>query len=368
MPIDIVTGECFIERTDFFLDGPIPLEWETYYSNQLESNGPLGHQWGHAYHCFLKLHEKHVVCDEGLGVETLFISTRGDEAMSADRQSTMKAWESDGFEISFPKGKLYRFRKTPSGDSALLEEIANASGQSVSFHYDRHGNLQKIVDSANRILDISLDQNGRILSVECHREDNPDMRIRLVEYRYDRDGNLAEVCDANGHRQHYEYDNRHQILKRTDRNGHSFLYRYDDDGRCVQSGGDDGLFAGKFIYEPENRRTFFIGPDERRIEYRYDKNEMVTDEIDPYGRPAKTHYDMDGNVAATTDRCRRANVFQYDDKGSMIKEIGATGTIIAYAYNEQGQIIEKAGPGAKKKVYEYDEFGNPADEEDDSDE
>ena len=60
-PIDVVTGESFLDRIDFSLPGPIPIVWKTYYSSQFKVNSPLGWGWIHPYYCYLVFRENLVV-------------------------------------------------------------------------------------------------------------------------------------------------------------------------------------------------------------------------------------------------------------------------------------------------------------------
>jgi RHS repeat-associated protein len=358
-PIDVVTGECYLERIDFSLPGPIPLEWKAYYSSQLESNGPLGRRWIHSYHRYLTFDENRVIYTDGEGSATPFLSIPeiGEIVLSTDSRLSLQRGGEDSFNLVLADGLILDFHGLPSTGHAKLEKIFNLNGQKITLLYTTRGHLNRIIDSANRILDLELDARGRILSITCSTAG-----ARLAAYDYDSAGNLISVTDANGHPQRYEYDKDHQLLKRTDRNGYSFHYRYENN-RCVKTRGDDGLYTGEFIYEPDKQRTFQIGYDGRRIEYRYDKNGLVTEEVDPYGRIATTLYDPMGNIAVITDRCGRSTVYRYDDRGNKIEEMDPMGRTTTYSYNDRNQLLEKIEPRGERTANEYDDRSNLVREE-----
>jgi len=357
-PIDVVTGECYVERTDFSLPGPIPVEWKAYYSNQIETDGPLGWGWTHSYHCYIEFYEDYATYVDGEDNETLFlpIPEAGDTVESGDNL-LLRAKSDESSEITFPEGLTFSFREFTLDGDEQLEKIYSPNGHAVNFFYNKFGYLISIIDSANRVLNLETDRDGRILSITCFRKGRYSDSLKLVTYRYDNAGNLVEVTDVNGFKYFYKYDLHHRLIKRTDRNGYSFHYQYAGD-RCVKTWGDDGLYSGEFIYEPDRRRTFFTGFDGRRIEYRYNQDNMVTEEIDPYGKVAKTIYDLNGNVVAKFDRCDRANSYKYDERGNKVEETEPTGKMATYLYNKKGQIIEKTDHLGVKTVYEYDDRGN----------
>lgn len=59
-PVDVVTGEFYLYRTDFLLPGPVPVEWRTYYTSLADKDSPLGRGWFHCFNVCLEFHENAV--------------------------------------------------------------------------------------------------------------------------------------------------------------------------------------------------------------------------------------------------------------------------------------------------------------------
>ena len=360
-PVDVVTGEFYLERVDFTLPGPIPLEWKAYYSSQYGQDGPLGRGWMLSCHRCLIMRRKvlktFVFYFDGQGCEIPFVSfpKKGREAPSVDGQFVLKRIDRKTFQVVQPDGLILSFQTGLAKRRALLTQIADANGNAIRFFYKRKGVLLKIEDSAGRVLEFVADKSGHIQAVYCKRESCGSMR--LASYRYDANGDQVEATDAEECGQLYEYDGSHRLVKRTDRNGYSFHYRYAG-GRCVKTWGDDGLFTGDFSYDPENRRTTYTGFDGRKVEYRYNDQGFVTEQIDPYQRSEKTVYDADGNAVAQFDRCGRPSAKKYDGRGNATEEITASGQKTTRSFNERSQVTEETDPRGRKTVREYDQRGN----------
>ena len=365
-PIDVVTGESYFDRLDFTLPGPIPFEWKGYYSSQLKLEGPLGHGWLLSCHRYVQFHKKLFktipAYMDGQGCEIFFLSMPkepGEIVASLDGQFRLTTTEAGSPRITQPDGLLLTFQDRKVKGRAMLESISDENGQSIRFFYNNRGDLNRIIDSAGRNLEMKLDDAGRILSVDCFRPGQAEASgaFQLAAYRYDTHGNQVEYRDANGYRQSYQYDRSHQMIKRTDRNGYSFHYRYAG-GKCVETRGDDGLFSGIFTYSPEERRSVFEGFDGRKIEYRYNEQGLVTEDVDPYGRSTKSQFDPSGNLIVQYDRCGRLKAFKYDERGNKTGEITATGQKSVWAYNDRNQVTEHVDPRGRKSVSQYDDRGN----------
>ena len=355
-PVDVVTGESYIERIDFRLPGPIELEWKAYYSSQFSFDGPIGRNWTHTYHQYLYFTGETVAYVDGQSSPTVFLKVpevEGEEP-SGDGSVTLRRDTDDLFSIVL-RGNITAVFFRPSGsDRARLESLTDLNGRRMAFSYNKASRLAEVADSAGRTLHLSLDDRGRIRSVLCSREGSS--RLKVVEYHYDGMGNLTRVEDAEGHSYRYEYDDKHQLVKRTDRNGYSFHYRYSKGG-VVKTWGDDGLYTGEFLYDPENKQTTLTGFDGRKIQYLYDDGRRVTEEIDPYGRSSLTQFDGGGNLVLKTDRCDRSTVFAFDERGNKTAEVQPTGEVSSFTYNELNLVTDAETPECVTHRT-YDERGN----------
>jgi len=127
-----------------------------------------------------------------------------------------------------------------------LSAVVHHSGHRVDYHWDvATGCVSSMVRSDGTTLEFSWDEVvGRVASVwVSNRRTHPDQApLRLISYEYDAHGNLVRVVNSHAGVLQYHYDQQSRPVAWTDRNGASYYYRFDDHGRVTSQVGTGGMF------------------------------------------------------------------------------------------------------------------------------
>ena len=149
-------------------------------------------------------------------------------------------------------------RKNPSGD--------------VEYYEYGNGDIPiKIVKADGKQLTYDLDSEGRILS---QSELSGSESKKLLEYRYDENGNISEATGNNG-TSIYKYDNSGNILKYTDTFGKTIDYTYDERGNLskLEVAGEPPTV---YTYDSEDRIISVTYGDNKTVSYEYVENTTIT--------------------------------------------------------------------------------------------
>lgn len=317
-PVDVVTGANIDSATDMQLPGAVPILWRRYYhSGRLADMTSLGS--GHRHH-----YDRQLIYDlDGIS----YINERGDRI-------AFDVPEQDGLSIAIAGYVLQRvtertfwlhepgqpsmyFSFSDPSTPALLQRHGSKS-HSLALQYDKAGRLRGILDPSGRTVEIATDTGNRITGLQIYVEKSG--AHHLLQYRYDDRGNLIEGIDAYSNRFTFAYDAGNRLIRRTDRRGYSFEYTYDQDGRCIHSRGEDGLYEVHLDYMPAERLTSVTRADGGQWLYFYDENGAITQVIDPYGGFA---------------------TFVLDDEGRVAEEVDPNGNVSQWIYSPTGQILGK---------------------------
>ena len=124
------------------------------------------------------------------------------------------------------------------------------------------------------------------------------------------------------------------MTRRTDRRGYSFHFVYDEQGRCVHSQGDDGLFEVFLEYKPELNTTIVRRGDGGQWAYVYDAAGTITQIVDPYGGATKFIVDETGHVTDEIDPNGNVTRLLYDTRGRHYARLDPLGHMLpTYAEN-----------------------------------
>lgn len=298
----------------------------------------------------------------------------------------------------------------------MLSSITNTSGFQIRFHYNLKGQLQQIIDSRGRVLQVSTDQLGRIIRIFTSLEDR---EVTFIQYDYDAAGNMVKTLDVMGAEKQFRYQG-HLLVQLTNQSGMNFYWEYEgkgDDARCIHTWGDEGILEywaeykeGVTVTRNSLGYTAEYHYDGRRLIYKIvDENGGITRQIwnkfkelelsiNPEGGVAKYDYNAYGKLTAITNENRQNNNYQYDDQqnlkyassfgndselyfydrqnrltsrrktdgravhyvyeGALLKQIkDHRGRTVALTYNEQNDIIKTAYFNGLEEHWSYDALG-----------
>jgi YD repeat-containing protein len=317
-PVDVASGMMLTDAVDVELPGPIPVRFErTYHSRGAAWTGALGWGWGHNYDESIRFDDRRITLRAGDGRELYF-------DMVGPGGSTRN--ESEGLELVRHGSEIHvtgRDRLThifaPSyrqDGSWPLHQIRNARGHRIAFRYDDLGRLVEMTDSADRLIRIQNDAEGRMTAIRLPHPDRPGAFFDAVRYAYDAEGDLVEVRDALGEPMRYHYKH-HLMVQETQRNGLSFYFAYDGiapDSRCVRTWGDGGIFDHVLTYDTDRGITLKEDSYGYRTVYMSNDAGLVETIIDSLGRERKFAYDDSLRRVSETDA--EGNVFEIEYDGA----------------------------------------------------
>ena len=150
-------------------------------------------------------------------------------------------------------------------------ERKNPSGDVEYYEYGNSDTPIKIVKADGKQLTYELDSEGRILS---QSEVSDGESKKLLEYRYDENGNISEATGNTG-TSTYKYDNSGNILNYTDIFGKTINYTYDERGNLskLEVAGESPTV---YTYDSEDRIISVIYGDNKTVSYEYVENTTIT--------------------------------------------------------------------------------------------
>ncbi|NWA84474.1 RHS repeat-associated core domain-containing protein [Pseudomonas sp. D2002] len=286
-------------------------------------------------------------------------------------------------EIENEVGETYRLDYHPNG---LIQQEIGFDGQRTAYVYDLNGNLLEKTehgdDGSQLITRYERDASGRLV-----RKTLPDSNV--VEYTYDRQGNLLSVDD--GHwALAYEYDSQNRLT--ADHQGWGTLrYGYDtcgqlknlrlpDNNRVTFNHDKGGHLAtvelnGKTL----TSHLFNTGKERQRQQgqllshYHYDDQNrlhahaVTQEEHKLYRR----HYDYDktGNLTRLLDTRKGEHHYHYDPLTRLTRADHSQDVQERFGHDPAGNLLMQDRPGpdivAGNRLmiqgdhhYDYDAFGN----------
>ena len=255
-----------------------------------------------------------------------------------------------------------RWAYLETGEVSSVATAADTSDAiSIMFGYDDARRLIRITDGHGSYIEYKLDTEGNRLSENIYdsnsylvkalsrtfdaynRLDIVNQANEVMDYRFSRNGTLAEEVNGNGAVKDYSYDDLKRLLATTqDKGGLDAVTRYKYDVA-------DNLIS---VIDPENAAT----------EYVYDDLGNILRRTSPDTGTASFAYDEVGNRIARTDAKGRVHRYSYDNL-NRLKTVDAPGTAddITYVYDtcQQGTgRLCSAQSGDTSIYYSYDSFGN----------
>jgi YD repeat-containing protein len=256
-PVDLATGNTFIEQADVSVPGLgggllLARTWNSLLPN-LQSSYPFmfGSRWRSNYEERLVLSSpdgylKYLRADGSVwsyGVSSADAQARY-SAAAPGNDTTGGAWAytagNPNWTLSFKKGEKRVF---DSSTGALLS-ITDRNGNATTLSYDSGGRLTTVTDPASRHLYFNY-ANG---STPLVSSVTSDLGI-TVSYAYDTQGRLTLLTKADGTTVSFEYNNQSLITAVRDSSGKVLeAHTYDAAGRGLTSSRANGVGSVSLTY------------------------------------------------------------------------------------------------------------------------
>src|SRR5690606_28163158 len=343
-PVDVASGKMFTDHIDFSLPGPLPLVWERVWYSTSVYDGPLGHGWHHSYDVKLCEMNNAVAVRMADGRPVVFPSLKAGETSFNRLERMMLIKDVQGYALDTSDGLRYRFAPHEGApDTQLLISIKQkSSGALIDFQYNVEGQLLQIIDSGGRFIRFTYTDDGRIQQIllpdpqsNVTRDHTSPQWLRAVEYTY-RDGLLVSVADALDQPLTYYYENK-LLVKETLRNNVNFYFkydRYDQDGRCVKTWGDGGIYGRHIHYDIANNITY-VKDSLGHVTTYYHDGVLPYKVVDPLQNTTQTAYNEYAQVLCETNELGYKTHYEYNERGNNTKITRADGASIQFVYDER---------------------------------
>ena len=251
-------------------------------------------------------------------------------------------------------------------DFGRLRSKTDALGKSWSYDYDIHGNVTKITDPKNQIVERTYYPNGLLetQTVSAYPGDPSPLVTRYIRNRL---GQVTEV-QAPEVNYTYDYDVAHRLVKVTDGRAAKFLSYDLSPGGLLNSTLDSDNNETDYLYDPVGRLIGMWAPNGDLVSFVRDAGGRLTEKIFTNGVNTRYTYNADDSLSRVMNRKTNGNVvsrhdYTYDDAGNRdthIERIAGVRQEYKYLYDSLNRLIEvqNNADGTVIESYAYDPFSN----------
>ncbi|WP_445330585.1 putative T7SS-secreted protein [Streptomyces sp. GSL17-111] len=363
-PVDLATGMMFLPQTDVALPGALPLVFSRQVDSGYRSGRWFGPSWASTADQRLEIDAKGVilVTEDGLLLEYPHPAPDVPTLPARGPQWPLERHPDGDYTLTDPDtGHVRRYTglEEPGANGvALLAEISDRNGHTLTFSYDEAGTPTAIAHSAGHVLRLTASE-GRITALDLVTDDG--RATPVVRYGYT-DGELTSVTGSSGLPLRFEYDAEHRVIAWIDSNERRYDYVYDDRNRCIAEGGTEGHLSIRLSYDERDeatghRVTTLTTAEGHVTRHLVDDAGRVVAVTDPLGHTTRTSHDHRGRVLTRTDALGRTTAVERDAAGRPVTVTRPDGTRTAVEYDALGLPLTVTGPDGTWR-HTYDERGN----------
>ncbi|WP_275385827.1 PAAR domain-containing protein [Xenorhabdus bovienii] len=243
-PIDVTTGSLFDQRTELELGQTMSLTFTRSWSPGLR--GLLGENW------LDNFSEAAIVTGDRIEILTLegaslhfALPQSVDHSINPEHPEFTLSRQKQGFvltERNQPVRKYFTrpgISATPGTQRWQLAALRDCNGNTIEFHYNEQGQLNRVTHSDGPELVLLYREDGLLTDI---RRSDSGLNEVMVRYDYHDNGWLAEADSAQQFRLFYEYNAQGLISRWSDGDQTAVDYVYDAQGRCIESVGSGGYY------------------------------------------------------------------------------------------------------------------------------
>jgi len=379
-PIDLMTGNTFIQRNDYSLPGlgggiTLSRTWNSQWSstNPIAVAGMFGDSWRSIYEERIQTTSSGVNYWQGNGQVWRFALNAGVYTITSPAWaygSLSQDSTSHQYTLTLPEGTKKTFNGT-----GYLSQIIDRNGNTTSLTYDSSNHITQVTDAANRTLTFAYGGSGNPNQVATIS----DPAGTIATYQYDASSRLTNVTYADNSQLNYGYDSNSLITQVTDSLGKVLeAHTYDSQRRGLTSQKANGIELVTVSY-PEPGKTHVVDSLGNTSDYFYtvvgethalthtygstcascsysggtlmtfDSSLNVNSRFDPNGHPTVYTYDANGNVLT------RSTLMNTTQNGVIETLHWITWT---YTYNSFNQVTSVTDPLGHTTTNGYDGNGN----------
>lgn len=392
--VNLGTGNLVLDFTDFSITGRgnSGFSFSRTYNSKAVDDSPVGVGWSYTgSDTVAEFPNRDVLYTDSDGTAHLFTyddATKTFKAPPGLYMQLVKA-NTDAFVLTDFNGNRVVFRdliKNPEQQGRIypIDYEEDRNKNKISYQRGTDGTLKGITDATGRILSLSYDTKGRIISgtfggVEKFSYSyHMDGRLKsstlytdaltgsTTTYAYNTAGELVSIVDPNKQATNYiynagfltqvkqptisavesevsyEYNIQTHISTERDKYGNETVYRLSDN------------YMINSITDPMKGISYF----------RYDTNYNLEEMIDPNGSKSSSTYDSKGNILTSIDRLGTKTTYTYNSYSlpltvSIYNDSTLKDDVTRYVYNEYGDVIQEINSKDETTEYTYYEpYGN----------
>ncbi|WP_108805296.1 DUF6531 domain-containing protein [Aquimarina sp. Aq107] len=354
-PVDVVTGVVIYDDIDFEIPGIIPIRWERYWYSDSKYIGPLGHGCHHKYDIHIQVKEKLILLTLSDGRPAFFpiLTKENNSSYNAKEKLTLTLTNNQNYELFDHTAQLnYTFENR--SNIYRLTQLSNVKGIAIEFQY-YNDHLDKIIDTAGRVIKIHSNEKGFITKITAHHKEN---NRTLVRYNYNKMGDMIKITDPQEKSVTIIYKN-HLMVSKTHRLGKTFNWEYEKmkpGARCTRAWGDNGLLEYTIEYGKEYNRV--INSLGHTSLFYHQGGNLATKIVDPLGGVIIRMLNKNNDVVKLIDEEGNEINYKYDERGNLSEKKLSDGSTVEYTFDKKNklQLLTKPEGGVVVRSYKNDQL------------
>lgn len=376
-PVDLATGDVLLAQTDVELPSVLALTLARTHLSSYRVGRSFGPSWACTLDQRLEVDAERVVF---VGADGVLLSyptptTSGDAVYAEEGPRWPLRRADDGYVVEdVDTGRLLRFPDaepvSAGGDPVLchLAVIADRPGNRIDIDRTADGAPSAVRHSGGYHVDVSI-VDERIAGFSLRDGDTAaagtaegdtarESEIPLVRFRYDEQGNLAEVVNRSDQVLRFSYDAAGRLTEWADRNGMWYRYHYDHEGRCVVAEGAGGNLTATLSYDRENLITSETNSLGHITRYHFNDALQAVKTVDPLGGETVSEFDRYDRLLSRTDPLGRTTRFEYSEAGDLTRVTRPDGSQVVAEHNDDHLPVTVIDPDGAVWRREFDSAGN----------
>lgn len=362
-PVNVCNGNYVYEKVCIELETETELRIRIFYNIQNDEGSVLGRGWTHSWGDKIVEEDELIYVVKDDASRNYFYKKGGKYHALPGNQCTLQ--ETDGmYLVEEPEGNKWLFDK-----SGKLIQKETINSNVIKLIYDDNNRLSQVKDPYNNFFQFEYMDNGENIYIVDHTGRRVVWEIkegilwsvitpenRKTEYRYNKNGWLYELTNANGKKGLENiYDDQGRTVKQIFPDGGVIQYKYDNNQvTMIEQNGN------KVIYEHDehyrNTKTIYLDGVET---FTFDENNNRNSYTDKRGNTSYYEYDKKGNLVSFINAKKDKMELQYTLK-NQVQEVRLNDKVLHVSkYDDNNRVISTINPEGYEDRYEYDEKGNP---------
>jgi RHS repeat-associated protein len=237
-----------------------------------------------------------------------------------------------------------------------LEVLTDPLGHEWKYEYNGYGNRDSETDPEGNKRTWEYNEDSQLTATVSPRGNASGAEPAKFKTTIERDaqGRPLKVTDPLGHKTEYKYntDGDLESVKDADKNTTNYSYNAADEPIKVKEANGD---TTETEYDKDGAVTAQIDGNKHATKYKRNVLEQTVEVTDPLGHVSTEEYDPAGNLVKRTDPAKRITSYTYDPANRLTEVSYSDGKTpaVKYEYNEDGDRTKMTdGTGTTTNTYD----------------